>query len=285
MLMNSVYLGVLCVIIAPMLWKSDIGSSESIAIGVTAVGWIPGLVFMWLLPGTITKFVMATSIEQMTKSKVVQDTLRAMKARRTLMVLKVLAGLKSSKRKSHSEDGAGDSDSKEGAVSRKASTAQRISAMDPATLLRKKNEIRAVFRMFDSGGDGSIEAHEIVKLLKATGWQGSDEEAQAIMQELDDDGSGEVSFDEFFSWCVETGIGMNDGEGEDSVEEASERIFEMLDADGSGTITASEMAGLFKQVCKDISEDDVMQLVNEWDDSGDGKLDREELEKMLRSVL
>ena len=78
---------------------------------------------------------------------------------------------------------------------------------------------------------------------------------------------------------------MSDGEGEDSVEEATERIFEMLDQDGSGTITASEMAGLFKQVCKDISEDDVMQLVHEWDDSGDGKLDQEELEKMLRSVL
>jgi len=105
------------------------------------------------------------------------------------------------------------------------------------------------------------------------------------MQELDDDGSGEVEYEEFFNWCVETGIGMDDGEGEDSVQEASERIFDMLDQDKSGTITASEMAALFKQVCNDISEDDVMQLVHEWDDSGDGKLDREELEKMLRSVL
>jgi len=42
--------------------------------------------------------------------------------------------------------------------------------MDPAALARKRNEIHAVFRMFDSGGDGTIEAHEIVKLLKATGW-------------------------------------------------------------------------------------------------------------------
>jgi len=45
------------------------------------------------------------------------------------------------------------------------------------------------------------------------------------------------------------------------------------------------MATLFKQVCNDISEDDVIQLVHEWDDSGDGKLDREELGKMLRSVF
>ena len=66
-------------------------------------------------------------------------------------------------------------------ISRRQSAAERISRMDPATLTRKKNEIRAVFRMFDQGGDGSIEAHEIVKLLKATGWQGTDEEAQAIL--------------------------------------------------------------------------------------------------------
>jgi len=101
--------------------------------------------------------------------------------------------------------------------------------MDPGLLSRKRAEIRAVFKLFDQGGDGTIEANEIVKLLRATGWQGSEEEAQAIMNELDEDGSGEVEFDEFFNWCVDTGIGMDDNQDEDSIEEATERIFEMID--------------------------------------------------------
>lgn len=51
--------------------------------------------------------------------------------------------------------------------------------------------------MFDKDGGGSISAEEIKEALGMTGDDTMNDKIQQIMKEVDDNGDGEISFDEF----------------------------------------------------------------------------------------
>ncbi len=63
-------------------------------------------------------------------------------------------------------------------------------------------ELRDAFKVFDSDGSGSISRIEMKKLLKRLGQNLSDAELDAMMDEVDTDGNGEIDFEEFKSMMV-----------------------------------------------------------------------------------
>ena len=56
---------------------------------------------------------------------------------------------------------------------------------------------RAAFNLFDHSGTGHITKSDSGTVLKAAGQFPSDEELNAFVKELDTDGDGEISYDEF----------------------------------------------------------------------------------------
>jgi Ca2+-binding EF-hand superfamily protein len=58
-------------------------------------------------------------------------------------------------------------------------------------------ELRDAFDVFDSDRSGFIDRKELKKLMKKLGQALSDEELDAMMEEVDANGDGEISFDEF----------------------------------------------------------------------------------------
>jgi len=64
--------------------------------------------------------------------------------------------------------------------------------------------IHAVFSVFDEDGDGSIDAKELAKVLNMQG-EGDDEKIAEIIKEVDSDGDGVISWEEFHSAMVERG--------------------------------------------------------------------------------
>jgi calmodulin len=63
-------------------------------------------------------------------------------------------------------------------------------------------ELKDAFKVFDSDGSGSISKSEVKKLLKQLGQNLSDAELDAMMDEVDTDGNGEIDFEEFKSMMV-----------------------------------------------------------------------------------
>nr|XP_043608741.1 polcalcin Bet v 4-like [Erigeron canadensis] len=59
-----------------------------------------------------------------------------------------------------------------------------------------KTERDRIFNTFDANGDGKISAEELGKSLKILG-SVSPEEVQTMMDELDTDGDGYISYEEF----------------------------------------------------------------------------------------
>lgn len=57
-------------------------------------------------------------------------------------------------------------------------------------------EFREIFSLVDKDGGGSISKSELGELLETLGVKASPEELDAMLREVDTDGSGEIDFEE-----------------------------------------------------------------------------------------
>jgi hypothetical protein len=69
-----------------------------------------------------------------------------------------------------------------------------------------EKELRDAFAVFDTDGSGSIDRKELKRLMKMLGQALSKAELDAMIDEVDTNGDGEISFAEFtamvVSWCT-----------------------------------------------------------------------------------
>jgi Ca2+-binding EF-hand superfamily protein len=66
-----------------------------------------------------------------------------------------------------------------------------------------QTHVRATFDRFDKNRSGTLEARELARLLEALGMEPDDDELARALEELDKDGSGSLSWDEFWKWWTE----------------------------------------------------------------------------------
>ena len=74
-------------------------------------------------------------------------------------------------------------------------------------------------------------------------------------------------------------------ETESSAEEVFEKVFNILDYDGGGDITVSEFRDVLLKIGLNISYEEVREIINEHDDSGDGLMDLEEFVHMMKNQI
>ena len=63
--------------------------------------------------------------------------------------------------------------------------------------------MKEAFEVFDADGDGHINAEELQVVLEAAGRKMTREEVEAKIAEVDDDGAGELEWDEFLNLMTE----------------------------------------------------------------------------------
>jgi len=135
-----------------------------------------------------------------------------------------------------------------------------------------------VFQLFDKDGTGSVEEEELSSMLMTLGMaEEAASTARAIMAEIDVDGGGSITFDEFVEWMA-----LQDAEREEtSEEEVYKSIFSIIDRDGSGEVTASELQETLTALGEGLTHDDVLAIVREADADGNGTIDAREFAEML----
>lgn len=79
-----------------------------------------------------------------------------------------------------------------------------------------------------------IDKTEVKKLLKSFGFETTDEELDALMKSIDQDGNGQIDFDEFLSF-------MTTKSSDADFEAELRKAFELLDHNGNGSISAEEI--------------------------------------------
>uniref|UniRef100_A0A8C8RKG8 Troponin C, slow skeletal and cardiac muscles n=1 Tax=Pelusios castaneus TaxID=367368 RepID=A0A8C8RKG8_9SAUR len=131
-------------------------------------------------------------------------------------------------------------------------------------------EFKAAFDIFVLGAeDGCISTKELGKVMRMLGQNPTPEELQEMIDEVDEDGSGTVDFDEFLVMMVRC---MKDDSKGKSEEELSD-LFRMFDKNADGYIDLDELKIMLQATGETITEDDIEELMKDGDKNNDGKID------------
>jgi calmodulin len=132
-------------------------------------------------------------------------------------------------------------------------------------------EYKEAFDMFDKDGGGTISVAEIVKIMKNFGYPIKKSEAQKMISEIDDNGDGEIDFEEFVT-LMERQTNYVD----ETDEELVLRAFKSFDKDNDGKITNYEFKYILTQMGDKFSEDELNTLFQECNLDINGILDYQE---------
>jgi calcium-dependent protein kinase len=125
-------------------------------------------------------------------------------------------------------------------------------------------------------GDGKLSKEEIITGYdKYFGKQMSEDDVDALFNQVDADNSGFIDYSEFVV------ASMN--EKNLLTNEKLEAAFKMFDKDGSGLITGDEIKEV---MCAQggLAEDAVKEIIKQVDDNGDGEISFEEFVQMMKSL-
>lgn len=130
--------------------------------------------------------------------------------------------------------------------------------------------VEAAFKEADKNNDGTLDAQEISDLLKSIGK--SDLETKNILNDMDTDGDGGVTKDEFRAMHAAGILGDN--------KEEVAKTFELFDKDGDGHVSAEEVS----KFCTFMTPEKVREAINEVDGDGNGQISFKEWEAAMAGV-
>jgi len=277
LLVNSIYLALLILLVLPAVLDSD---RHDLAKGVFLVAaLLPSSLLAFMVPGAVQDFVLVTSILSMKNKRVLEHTIRRIKTRQCFLTLKVIYMMVSGvEKKGHHGDG--------------QPSTPRHEHLPPeedlsADELRKRRLWKNIFDVIDDDNSGRVNQDELSRQLHKMVPAGmlSERDVLNIMQQLDEDQSGEIDFHEFLEYADYV---TNGAVGEP--EEVARGMFSLVVADVGGegvdphhaTINIKQLQGTLQKLGQELSADDVYNVIKDIDENGDGQLDLEEFETLLR---
>ncbi|KAI1723173.1 EF hand domain-containing protein [Ditylenchus destructor] len=146
-----------------------------------------------------------------------------------------------------------------------------------------KEELRdyqQMFEMFDTDGSGALGNEELKEAIISIGLQANDSEIDEIIREVDEDGNGEIDFEEFCH-CMKKSQNLVTRA---SNEEIARQCFEVFDQDGNGLITENEFVYVAKEV-GGFSQELAEFVFHELDISSNGHLSADQFSAIVEDYL
>merc|ERR1712086_292463 len=135
---------------------------------------------------------------------------------------------------------------------------------------------RGTFDAFDKDGGGSIDSGELELLLNAFGVRPTPEELEIMIREVDEDGSGEIEFNEFLRMIV---LRMERNMMGDK--EAILTGFNVFDENKNGVVSASELESTMMKMSEKgtmkVDYKEITEMIKIADKEGIGVVKFEEL--------
>jgi len=137
--------------------------------------------------------------------------------------------------------------------------------------------LRKAFDSFDTDKKGCITVDTVSTILRMMGLKVSEKALNEIVEEVDEDGSGELEFEEF---CILSAKFLIE-EDEESLKEELKEAFRIYDKEGNGYITTDTLKEILRELDNRLTEDDIEGIVDEVDEDGSGTLDFDEFMDMM----
>jgi len=136
--------------------------------------------------------------------------------------------------------------------------------------------LKICFNLFDTKKQDFLGADDLDDILRAMGFRPSKEELKEILEEIDEDGSGEIEFGEFCQLCAKF---LNEEPDEAELKE----VFLCFDKEGSGFITTDQLRKIIGELDPHMTSEDLDGIIDEIDEDGSGTMDFDEFCQMMMS--
>ncbi|OMO80967.1 Calcium-binding EF-hand [Corchorus olitorius] len=150
----------------------------------------------------------------------------------------------------------------------------------PLASMELSSQLKQVFKLIDTNGDGKISSLELSQVLMCLGQKrtAANKEADIMVRELDRNGDGYIDFEEFVDALGVNTAQLSLSDKEDELMDA----FAIFDSDNNGFISANELhrilAGLGYEKC---SLKECFKMIKGVDQDGDGLINFEEFKIMM----
>lgn len=136
-------------------------------------------------------------------------------------------------------------------------------------------ELKKTFQMFDRDSDGKISASELGHAFRVQGQNFSDAEVRQIITEIDEDGNGQIDFDEF--------VGLMTSKMKEASRDETEmrEAFKVFDRNGDGKISCKELKYVLTSIGENLTDAEFADLIREADIDGDGSISFDEFSNVL----
>ena len=160
------------------------------------------------------------------------------------------------------------------ASSRKKTTATKYELNEA-----QKVEIKEAFDLFDSDGTGFIQAKDFKVAVRALGFEPKREEIKKMLTEINKDASSEhkISYDEFLTL-------MSNKMAEKDTKDEIFKAFRLFDVDNSGKIKLKDLKRVAEELEESMSEEELMEMIEEADLDGDGEIDQDEFFNIMKKT-
>mmetsp|Transcript_16653 Transcript_16653/g.41024 ORF Transcript_16653/g.41024 Transcript_16653/m.41024 type:complete len:201 (-) Transcript_16653:297-899(-) len=139
-------------------------------------------------------------------------------------------------------------------------------------------EYKEAWKLFDLDGDGYISREELASLMKSTGQFNKipdEEELQRILDDADQNGDGEVDFDEFLEIMSRP----------PSLKEEIKGAFEVFDTSERGFFDFGDIKEVMLSIGENITDDEALSMFREADVDKDGRITLEDMMAMIRPPM
>lgn len=139
-------------------------------------------------------------------------------------------------------------------------------------------QMREIFQMFDRENRGCISAANITALLtQLTGTSMSVEDMRDLVAEVDVDGDGQITFDEFLSMMAKKARDVHSQEG-------LADVFGILDKQNTGNLSLADLERVYAIVGENASAADLELVLRSADVDGDGMVTLKDVRAVMVGV-
>lgn len=158
-----------------------------------------------------------------------------------------------------------------------ASSQRKRASPKPELTAEQVQEIRQAFDLFDTDASGTIDVKELKVAMRALGFEPKKEEIKKMAAEVDKDGTGKVSFQDFLAVTTHKMC-------EKDAKEEILKAFRLFDDDETGAISFSNLKRVARELGESLTDEELQEMIDEADRDGDGQVSEQEFLRIMKKT-